>query len=303
MVQIQSPRPLTLHMNYTEIAPPALLTRHIECFWTLSSGGQTAPASAHRILPDGCCELVLNLADRFRQLWDDGSSKLQSHMLLAGQMVRPLRVLPTGRVEIIGVRFRPAGTFAFLGLPAKELTGAIVSLDSVSARLHRLILDRVMGRVSFTSQLTALETILSSQLGAGQPVRQNVEAAVRVMEKTSGNVSVSALQRMVGVGSRTLEREFDRAVGLPPKMLCRILRFQTVFQAIERHDVRGWAAVAAECGCTDQAHLIRDFREFAGETSVCLLANDDLLLHYFLRKNRVSHLYNTHNFRAPNLPQ
>ena len=290
-------------MNYTEIAPPALLTRHIECFWTLSSGGQTAPASAHRILPDGCCELVLNLADRFRQLRDDGSSKLQPQMLLAGQMVRPLRVLPTGRVEIIGVRFRPAGAVVFLGQPANELTGSIISLDSLSPRLNRLILDRVMGSASFTKQLTALETILYSQLGAGQPVRQSVEAAVRVIEKTSGTTSVGRLQRLVGLGSRTLEREFERTVGLPPKMLCRILRFQKVFQAIERHDVRGWAAVAAECGYTDQAHLIRDFHEFAGETPACLLANEDLMLHFFLRKNRMSHLYNTPNFSAARLPE
>jgi len=288
-------------MKYTEIAPPISLARYIECFWTLSSASQAASASAHRILPDGCCELVLNLADRFREVRDDGSSQLQPQMLLAGQMVRPLRILPTGRVEIIGVRFRPAGAVAFLGLPAKELTGSIISLESVSPRLHRLILDRVMGSASFSKQLTALETILCSQLGAGQPVRQSVEAAVRVIEKTSGTISISLLQRIVGLGSRTLEREFERAVGLPPKMLCRILRFQKVFQAIERDDVRGWAAVAAECGYTDQAHLIRDFREFAGETPVCLLANDDLLLHYFLRKNRMSHLYKTRNFGATRL--
>jgi len=288
-------------MKYTEIAPPISLARYIECFWTLASTGQAASASAHRILPDGCCELVLNLADRFREVRDDGSSQLQPQMLLAGQMVRPLRILPTGRVEIIGVRFRPAGAAAFLGLPAKELTGAIVSLDSVCPRLHRLILDRVMGSASFTKQLRALETILCSQLGAGRPVRQSVEAAVKVIERTSGTLSVTRLQHIVGLGSRRLEREFERAVGLPPKMLCRILRFQKVFQAIERDDVRGWAAVAAECGYTDQSHLIRDFREFAGETPACLLANDDLLLHYFLRKNRMSHLYKTRNFRATRL--
>src|SRR5574341_72580 len=164
-------------MNYTEHAPPEPLAPHIECYWTLASTGQAASASGHRILPDGCCELVLNFADRFRELREDGSSKPQPRILLAGQLVQPLRIQPTGRVEIIGVRFRPAGAAAFLRLPAKELTGTIVSLESVSPSLHRLMLERVLGSASLTRQLAALGTTLCSQLAVGRTIRRGVDAA------------------------------------------------------------------------------------------------------------------------------
>ena len=85
---------------------------------------------------------------------------------------------------------------------------------------------------------------------------------------------------MLGVSRRQLERKFLSEVGIGPKLLCRILRFQQVFRAMERDDAT-WAGIAAACGYYDQAHLIRDFQEFARETPSALLRQRDELTEYF----------------------
>jgi AraC-like DNA-binding protein len=66
---------------------------------------------------------------------------------------------------------------------------------------------------------------------------------------------------------------------MAPKLFARIQRFQRVFPAIEREGA-GWVDAAAACGYYDQAHLIRDFREFAGEPPAALLAGDELARHF-----------------------
>jgi AraC-like DNA-binding protein len=65
-----------------------------------------------------------------------------------------------------------------------------------------------------------------------------------------------------------------------------------VFRAVEQCEVR-WAAVAFECGYYDQAHLIRDFKQFAQQTPVVLLASRTPLTESFTRKSRMSHFSNT----------
>ena len=60
--------------------------------------------------------------------------------------------------------------------------------------------------------------------------------------------------------------QFRREVGLPPKTLARILRFHRARGLIVAPGGADFAEVADLCGYYDQAHLIRDFREFAGCT-------------------------------------
>jgi len=81
-------------------------------------------------------------------------------------------------------------------------------------------------------------------------------------------------------------------VGLGPKLLCRILRFQQVFRAVERAD-KNWARIAADCGYHDQSHLIRDFRQFAGQTPSVLFEHFTPFAEFFTRKRRASDFYNT----------
>lgn len=52
--------------------------------------------------------------------------------------------------------------------------------------------------------------------------------------------------------------------GLAPKLLMRVLRFRRAFRLLDRSAAGGWGRVAVSAGYFDQAHLIREFREFAG---------------------------------------
>jgi AraC-type DNA-binding domain-containing proteins len=99
--------------------------------------------------------------------------------------------------------------------------------------------------------------------------------AARIVE-SGGLVSVDLLAKEAGVSTRQLERRFLCEVGLTPKLLSRILRFQQVFRAVERCD-GAWAPVALECGYYDQAHLIRDFNQFAQQTPGVLFAEQSPL--------------------------
>src|SRR6185503_4901844 len=106
-------------------------------------------------------------------------------------------------------------------------------------------------------KVTAVETFLTSCLTTARHDSWLMRLAGRIVD-TAGKVSVDQLASDAGISSRQLERRFLREVGLGPKLLGRIIRFQHVFRAVEQCDAT-WSAIAVECGYYDQAHLIRDF--------------------------------------------
>src|SRR5690606_32249103 len=76
-----------------------------------------------------------------------------------------------------------------------------------------------------------------------------------------GAVGVGELAAEIGCSRRYLASGLREQVGVPPKLLGRILRFQ---HAVSLCGTAGWAEISAACGYYDQAHMVRDFQQFAG---------------------------------------
>jgi transcriptional regulator GlxA family with amidase domain len=93
-------------------------------------------------------------------------------------------------------------------------------------------------------------------------------------------IGIRQLADWLGLSPRQLERRFRNEVGLSPKLFSRMQRFQRVFQKMEEPDI-SWVDAAVSCGYYDQAHLIRDFREFSGRTPSALVTEEfDLMRHF-----------------------
>lgn len=277
-------------MRYREIKPTPTLRRFIECFWTLAGSGSLAAAPPERILPDGCVELILNFGDRFCQ-HDNGVKQLQPRNFIVGQMTGPIMISPGGAVELLGIRFQPGGTQPFFTATAAEITDTVVDLGSFSSRFERDLLNVCEQGGSLADKISAVDAYLCKRLIASNYDLRLLQLATKIID-CRGVISVDRLASAAGVSNRQLERRFRRNVGIGPKLLARIVRFQQVFRAVEQCD-SAWATVAVECGYYDQAHLIRDFNQFAQQTPAVLFASQSALTESFTRKTRTSHFSNT----------
>jgi AraC-like DNA-binding protein len=281
-------------MRYCEIKPSPPLRRFVECFWTLAGGtlegGGSAAAAPERILPDGCVELILNFGDQFVQHLD-GKKQTQPRNFVVGQMTGPILISPSGKVELFGVRFNPGGTRPFLPVPANEFTDSVVDLGSFSSTFERELLRVCEPRRTLAGRIAAADAYLCERLVNTEVPLQLIKLTTSIIDRR-GVVSVDQLASSAGVSSRQLERRFLREVGIGPKLLARIVRFQQVFRAVEHCD-SAWAEVAVECGYYDQAHLIRDFNQFAQQTPAVLFASQSSLTESFTRKTRTSDFSNT----------
>lgn len=277
-----------MSVTYREWGPPTPLAGIVEAIWSLE-GSADPDAQPERVLPDGCPELILNFGDPIEHLPEGRVAERQPAVMFVGQLTAPFRIRPTGRADIMGVRFRPGGAAALVREPQHRLTNAGVALDELAPALAADLARRPRDTDTLDARANAVGDVL-----AGHAARSSsaVTAAAWRLVANWGQQPLDRLTADTGLGARQLERRFLDEVGIRPKLLARICRFQRVFAALEGTP-GSWAAVAADCGYYDSSHLIRDFREFAGETPSQLVEADHQLTRVFTRAARASDSSNT----------
>jgi AraC-like DNA-binding protein len=251
---------------YRTVRPRPPLDAVVRCFWILRDDAPAGGAPFERVHPDGCSEIVFHRGDPFeRRHWSERGPATQHRAAVVGQLDRWIDIRPTGRVHILGVRFRPAGAAAVLHEAAHRLTGRSLGLEEVLGAEGRALAERVLGAPTDGAAVAAIEEVLRARLRPAGPDRERVAGAVAVLEASRGSVRVAEAARRAGLGVRRLERLFREEVGLSPKRLARVLRFQEALRLLQDGAAPGIVRAAVDAGYFDQAHLHRDFLEFAGE--------------------------------------
>jgi AraC-like DNA-binding protein len=83
---------------------------------------------------------------------------------------------------------------------------------------------------------------------------------------TGGTVPIGEIAVAAHVSSTYVAKRFKAVVGVTPKRLARGYRFTCTVLALDVAAPIDWASVAADAGYFDQAHFVREFREFTGLT-------------------------------------
>jgi AraC-like DNA-binding protein len=127
-----------------------------------------------------------------------------------------------------------------------------------------------------------VQRVLAAHVAA-RGVNPTVRAGTTAILRTQGQVSVETIAAHAGVSRRHLERAFLHGVGLSPKRLARITRFQRAVRVLEQADgPRPGTVTAAACGYADQSHFIREFQELAGCSPSAFMLRSAQLTGFFL---------------------
>ncbi|MGH9907157.1 MAG: AraC family transcriptional regulator [Pyrinomonadaceae bacterium] len=253
-------------MLYTEQQPQTALGNHLECIWFVSGDDELPSLIApEKVLPDGCIEWIFHLAQPFQRELPNGQWEVQPRSFIVGAMTRFLVLQPTGRVKTMGVRFRPGGAYRFLPVSVSDLTDDVVPTSDVWGREGRLLEDAIFSAHSDGERKRLVEDFLVRRLPVVGP-RLRLEAAIAEVLRSHGHIRVDRLATKMNLSQRHLEREFRSGAGLSPKTFGRIIRFQNLLRLVGEDTLREWANLALAGGYADQPHMVREFREFTGQT-------------------------------------
>jgi AraC-like DNA-binding protein len=210
---------------------------------------------------------------------NDGSGHQQRERVVAGLAPNGARGRGSaGSFECLQVRLSPVVAHAVLGA-SSELGGAVVALDDLWGRDAVRVQEQLRAAGSWDDRFAMAEVALARRHDASRAVDPEVAFCWGQMVASRGRARVERLAAGVGWSRKRLWSRFRSQIGLTPKRAAQLVRFDHAAHRLAAG--RSAAVVAAESGYTDQSHLHRDVKTFAGVTPTAVamapfLAVDDV---------------------------
>jgi AraC-like DNA-binding protein len=270
-------------MIFERLVPAPPLNSFVEFLWLYDD---FAPShSKEKLLPDGSMELIIDLRDHPKHKYDrhDFSKATPYRKYWLSGMQNQFIVIEASIGSMMGVHFRAGGAWPFFGMPLSEFSDQVVELDCVLGEdAASSLRDRLLAEPTPRAKLRLLERFMLALGGDRLYPDRTVAHAVQQIMSLPMRLLIRDLASKIGISQKHLIHLFDQRVGMKPKQLDRILRFNRVIQSIAKNPKEvDWASVALDCGYYDQSHFIHDFQAFAGMTP------SDYLIHNWEYSNYV----------------
>lgn len=227
---------------------------------------RTATRLHHRALPHGGVVLVINFADAWRVADPRTGHETRFSSFAAGIDDFASLVDCTGRGFCLQVNFTPPGARRFFGLPMDEMARRVVTLDEVLGRAVERLTDRLHQAPDWAARFDMVEAAIAARLLATPPTDAGILHALHRIERSYGNLAIGALARELDCSRRHLVARFRDQIGLPPKTVAALARFNRALALIGVDAEPDLADIALRAGYCDQPHFNRDFRAFSGLT-------------------------------------
>jgi len=228
------------------------------------------PDTLHRGMPSSTLTFIVSL--------DDGVEAAQTPEALPTTRPNPL-LLSGLQVEAAYVRQRrgqtgvqlavhPLAARSLFGAPSAELSAGAWDGTAIMGRNGIRLQQRISEARSWDEAFGGIAEYLSTAWRDDHGVRPEVAQAWRLLQHSGGRAPVGAVADRIGVSARHLTTLFHREVGRSPKTVAMLMRFERatawIAESVRRRATVDFAAVAANTGYSDQAHLTREFARFAG---------------------------------------
>lgn len=251
-------------MNYQTFQPHPDLEFLVKCFWTLEVPAEEA-TERQRILPDGCMEMIFTLGDDIRRMQQATEWITQPRAMVVGQITEPFVIEPTGYVLAFGTRFYPYGFAHFLTVPARDLNDKETPLDLLfGAQTASELEQKIIAAADTQARIVIIQDFLLSRLSEQSTIDKIVKSTIDTLLSTGGGTAIHTILGDDLPKRRQLERNFLRQVGVTPKQLGKVIRLQTALKIMLSEQPESLTKIAYESEYYDQAHFIRDFKEFTG---------------------------------------
>jgi AraC-like DNA-binding protein len=261
-------------MFFASRIPAWPLSLHVENLWFYRD--LEVDHTKERLLPDGGMELIIDLGESPKKLYDRRDTGRYTHCRrcwISGMHRSFIQIGAEAGSSMIGARFRPGGGAALFRFPLSELSGEVVELDLIWKDAILSLREQLLEATGPEARFDLLERFLLAGIRE-RPIPDRAVHAALARLRSWPVIRLRGLAADLGLSQKQMISRFAADVGLTPKLVSRLFRFHgTLLEVHAGGDrPRDWAELAQEHGYFDQAHLIHEFQEFSGVTPTAYVA-------------------------------
>jgi len=259
-------------MGHHAVIPAAPLDILVERLWDWDM----PPLEHHfeRVLPTPGAALIINLHEDETRVYRDDATRAcvrAPAAVIGGPCLRSQIIDTAEQVRVMGVVFRPGGAHALTGEDHGVLIERDIGLEDIFGGSARQLRERLLHTPDARQRLAVLEHWLRQRIHTPR-LDPAIDHALSVLHREPRVARIGSLVRETGLSEYRFGRLFRRQIGMGPKRYARLLRFRAVVEEAHRAGAVDWSRVAADNGYSDQAHLVHEFRGFAGMTPAAFMA-------------------------------
>ncbi len=241
------------HVHYQEWLPDARLQEVIYCYWQLTTTQPLTEPFTYQVVADGCVDIFFEPHQPQESFIVGFSNKYIA--------------FPLDRVfHYIGIRFLPTMFPQLFKVAASALSHRLEPLALVVPEISAFIKDHCSPELSPSLIKSVLDTCFLKCLAKADFNYDNrLYGAIELILKTSGGIDIET-DLDTGISPRQLRRLFNFYVGDTAKTFSRVVRFQHILNANPSTQSLRHNKLFFDAGYYDQAHFIKEFKNFYGET-------------------------------------
>ncbi|MBI4931184.1 MAG: helix-turn-helix transcriptional regulator [Bacteroidetes bacterium] len=253
-------------MIYKEFKPNPSLADYVQLIWIMESENETEKYEKSQIMPDGIVEVIFHYEEPFITHEQNGEKFKQPKGFAVSMMRKYIEIESDGKTGFISIRFFPWGAYHFFKEPIKYFLDQTIDSEKLWKEQNEKMLKKISSTSNHEEKINIVEDFLVEQLKENKQNDKQIDDAVKLIRTSKGQIPIEEIAEKVFLTKRTLERKFLETVGTSPKIFSRITRFLNICHHLEEHRNKTLTQLTYECGYYDQAHFIKDFREFSGFT-------------------------------------
>jgi AraC-like DNA-binding protein len=251
------------------VTPRQELRSYIQSFWVCESATGIALSDRNIAVPNGCSKLIIPYANALSGISDDRAGVSREHGLyFVGNRIKATLIHSSARkTGFIGIEFFPHAAFTLFGIPMHETVDEkIFDSEVLFGRWGKQTREVLCNLEELGAKVAFIQDKLVKLSRAGQGSNGVVEFCVNALKLAHGRMPIKELEQKTGYSRRYLDILFRQRVGLPPKVLAGIFRFQMLYRKWAEGLSYDLLKESAYDYYYDQAHFSKEFRRMTGYT-------------------------------------
>lgn len=268
-------------MEFKIIYPSPSLIPFVKYYWVFERNYPTL--TIERGIPIGCMQLVFHRKNR---VFSTAINDFQPRAFIEGQMSSYWDLNYKGENETIAVTFTPQGILAFLHTSMAEFYNKNIPIECLDDKLFFELQQAILNAENKMECVGIIERYLLKRLAQLAPNIASYQYIIQQMELNS-NISIKQLSNTSNICYKQFNRRFVNNIGINPKYLIRIIRFQKTLFALQNGFHTSLSDLSFACGYYDASHVIKEFKEFTGYTPNEYINMYSPFSDYFLQKELI----------------
>lgn len=252
-------------MKYHSLRPDPSLSNHIANYFFMHV--EEAGTADELVIPDGTHGLMFVQQAQFTRHDYFGETEVSGSYLF-GQKSKPVHYgFDTPGLLCFGIKFQPHGLKRFTTMPMSEIQDSMVAASTVLGKDFVVLEEKVLSSNGHQEKKRLLDAyfiqILRQEV---EPDHLLVQQVLKEIHRLRGQLEITYLMQLFGLGYKRLERLFKKQVGLGPKAYCRIVRFNATLFYQTQQPADNLTALAYTAGYFDQMHFVKEVKHFTNLT-------------------------------------